>query len=597
MRIPSENQNALIDAAMDRISCDLAICNTKYVNLFTGEIYPATVYVHKGFVVFVDKDDASKPKHAPMETIDAAGRYIVPGLIDSHIHIESTMLTPRNFAKAALPCGVTSIIHDPHEITNVYGERAVRYMHDAALDLPMRQFCDIPSCVPSVPGLETTGAVLEADAVHRLAQLPNVIGLAEVMDFVGVTANSDRMCAMIAAAREEGLYIQGHVPVADPRTIAAYFIGGPTTCHESRSAEEALVKLRAGMTVDARESSISKNVEAIWSGLKELPVRRRLSLCTDDRDPHDIITIGHLDAVLRKAIAVGMDPVEALTACTLHTAEAAHIENLGAVAPGYAADFLLVDDLTEFSVHSVYTRGQKVAEDRKLCTDIPDLSFDLEKENSVNLPELTLSTFELTVPEHLRGQKTVTVRCMTYSKPDSLYAICTEEELPIKDGCVDISGREDLCYVAILNRFGKGNMAHGIIKNFGLQAGADASTISHDSHNLCIVYKDPQSALACARALAACGGGIAAAKDGELFELLPLPVGGLMSRLPAEELSPLAGKMKEALRELGLQQENPLLRIASIALIVIPEVKFSDLGLVDVNRQCILPLFPQEEEQ
>ena len=596
MRIASENQKALIDAAMDRISCDLAISNTKYVNIFTGEIYPATVYVHEGFIVFVDKDDVSVPKHKPNETVDAAGRYIVPGLIDSHIHIESTMLTPRNFAKAVLPCGVTSIIHDPHEITNVYGERAVRYMHDSALDLPMRQFCDIPSCVPSVPGLETTGAVLEADAVHRLAQLPNVIGLAEVMDFVGVTANSDRMCSMIEAAREEGLYIQGHVPVSDPRTVAAYFIGGPTTCHESRTAEEALVKLRAGMTVDARESSISKNVEAIWSGLKDLPVRRRLSLCTDDRDPHDIITMGHLDAVLRKAISVGMDPVEALTACTLHTAEAAQIENLGAVAPGYAADFLLVDDLAEFSVHSVYTSGKKVAENGKLCVSIPDKTYDLEEENSVELPELSLSTFQLFVPERLQDKTAVKVRCMTYTKPDSLYAACTEELLPVKDGYVDISGRDDLCYVAILNRFGKGNIAHGIIKNFGLQEGADASTISHDSHNLCIVYKDPQSALACARALAACGGGIAAAKEGQLLEVLPLPVGGLMSRLPAEELSPLAGKMKDALHELGLQQENPLLRIASIALIVIPEVKFSDLGLVDVNKQCILPLFPENED-
>lgn len=593
MRFEPENLNSLLDAAMDKKPCDLAILHTKYVNLFTGEIYPADVYVHEGFIIFVDKDGVNPPGHQPKESLDAEGRYIVPGLIDSHVHIESSMLTPRNFAKATLPLGVTCVIHDPHELTNVFGEAAVRYFNEAARDLPQRQLANVPSCVPSVPGLESAGGVIEAEQVRRLAKLEHVVGLGEVMDFVGVVNHSERMTKILAAAREAGLYLQGHIPVSDPRLIAAYTLGGPWTCHESRFPGEALTKLRAGMYVDARDSSMARNVSTIWEDVKDLPCRERLTFCTDDREANDILERGQLDDVLRHALELGMEPVEAIRSASLRTAEAARLENIGAVAPGYVADFLLLDDLNSFAVYQVFTKGQEVARQGELTCVIPDRTYSIEQKNSVQLSACDLDTFTLRAPQHLADRASVAVNLMAYQDQISPWAVLERTSLPLREGVVDISGEPDLAYVAVLNRYGKDRVSLGLVRNFGLQRGAKASTISHDCHNLCVVFKEPESALAAVRALAACGGGLAAADQGQVRALLPLPLGGLMSLKPAAETASVAKKMKAALRDLGVPGVNPILRIATLCLIVIPEVKYSDYGLVDVNRQELIPIFPE----
>lgn len=594
MRFEPKNLKALLDAAMDKIPCDLAVTNAQYVNLFTGEIYPASVYVHDGFVVFVDKDDANPPSHEPKEVVDAEGKYIVPGLIDSHVHIESSMLSPRNFAEAVVPLGVTTVIHDPHELTNVFGEEAVVYFDEAAKDLPQRQLANIPSCVPSVPGLESAGGVIEAEHIHRLAKLENVVGLGEVMDFVGVINHSDRMASIIQAARDNNLYLQGHIPVGDPRLIAAYYIGGPWTCHETRFPGEALTKMRAGMCVDARDSSMSVNVATIWEDVKDLPYRERLTFCTDDREADDILDVGQLDDVLRHALQLGMEPVEAIRSASLRTAEQAWLENIGAVAPGYVADFLLVDNLKDFTVHEVYTRGELVAVDGKLVKEIPKKTFEIETRNSVNLPNYDIDTFGLFVPESLRGQKEVTVNILRYRDLNSSYAVKETVVLPVlENGLVDISVDPELVYVTVLNRYGTGMISSGLVKNFGFDAGAKGATISHDCHNLCVVYKDQASALAVVSALEECGGGIAAAKDGKILNTFPLPLGGLMSLENAEKTAERGRAMKATLRELGIPGKNPILRIATLCLIVIPEVKYSDYGLVDVRTQELVPIFPE----
>lgn len=593
MRIEPQNLHNLLDAAMDKIPCDLAIKNTQYVNLFTGEIYPATVYVHEGFVIFVDKDDENPPTHQATETVDAEGRYIVPGLIDAHVHIESSMLTPRNFASATLPLGVTTVIHDPHELTNVFGEEAVEYFVEASADLPQRQFSNIPSCVPSVPGLESAGAVIDADSVKRLAKLDRVVGLGEVMDFVGVVNHSDRMMSIIEAAREAGLYLQGHLPVNDPRLTAAYLIGGPWTCHESRAPGEALTKLRAGMYVDARDSSMVHNVETIWNDVKDLPYRERLTFCTDDREADDILIDGQLDVVLRNALSLGMEPVEAIRSASLRTAEAAKIENLGAVAPGFAADFLLVDSLENFEVYAVYAAGEEVARNGALLTPIEKKEYPIELRNSVKLSDYSVETFDLFVPEDLADQTEVDVHVMAFPSLDSVYAVLETVKLPVVDGHVDISDHPDISYVTVMNRYGTGSVSQGFVRGFGLDTGADASTISHDSHNMCVVYRDAASAYAAVKKLEEVGGGIAAAKDGEVTAVFPLPLGGIMSLEEPEVASELGQTMKQALRDLGLTGENPILRIATLCLIVIPDVKFSDMGFVDVNAQEFIPIFPE----
>ena len=589
MKIQPKDKRTLMAAAMGRIECDLAVTNTRYLNLFTGEEYPATVYIHDGFVVHVEPDPKTPPEKAK-RVVDAQGRYILPGLIDSHVHIESSLMTPPVFASAVIPRGVTTVITDPHEIGNVLGEEAVVYMHDAGSGLPMYQFIDIPSCVPSVPGLEEAGASFDAEVIQRLAKLPNVIGLAEVMDFLGVVDGEDRMMEIIDAAERSGLYLQGHLPSGFGRLVSAYRIGGPLTCHETSRPGEARDKLRAGMYVDARESSMCYNLPTIWEDVKDMPWRDRLSLCTDDREADDILENGQLDLVLRNIIAQGMDPAEAVRAATLHPAQEAGLENLGAVAPGYVANFLLVDDLADFTVHSVYFQGEEVAREGKLLAGIPTRDFEVERKNSVNAPDLTLDDFRLRAPEGC-GDK-VKVNVLTYSDYTSLTRIVTEE-LPVKDGFVEISGDSDLCYAMVVNRYGTGRRTLGVVRGFGLARGADGSTVSHDCHNLTLAFHDPESALVLYNELRRIGGGIGAAENGQIVCTLPLPVGGLMSADPAEETAARATKMKQALRELGLQMTNPLLRIATLALPVVPEAKFTDLGLVDVMSKSFVPLFPE----
>lgn len=589
MKLYPKDRRALLEAAMGRRPCDLAVENVRFVNVFTGEIYPAVVYVLDGFVAYVEEGGRADPALAH-QVVDGQGAYLTPGFVDPHIHIESAMLTPRAFAAAVVPHGTTTVVTDPHEIANVLGEQAVVYMHDAAEDLPMRQLVDIPSCVPAVPGLENSGAEFDAGTVHRLAKLPRVTGLAEVMDFLAVAQGEQRMLDMLDAAQQEGLYVQGHVPVSDKRLLSAYAIGGPTTCHETREGEDAVSKLRLGLRIDARESSIAKDVEKIYSQVRRLRYLDRVSLCTDDREAHDILENGHMDNALRKAVACGMDGVDALRCATLHPALESGLSNLGAVAPGYAADFLLLEDLKDFRVRAVYYGGRLVARDGVLTQEITPKTFALEQMDTMRVPPLKREDFEIAAPVE---QGVVKVNVLHFAELEKSNTTRCVEEIPVRDGKLDLSQQPDLCYVKIVNRHGKGTVCSGVTRGFGLKEGAFASTVSHDSHNLCVVYRDADSAYEACRALVACRGGMCCAMPGRQTVTLPLPVAGLMSTLPCGELARQAGEMKQALRRAGMPQSNPLVRIVTMALPVIPEAKYTDLGLVDVYAKKVLPLFPE----
>lgn len=589
MKLYPKDRRALLEAAMGRRPCDLAVENVRFVNVFTGEIYPAVVYVLDGFVAYVEEGGRADPALAH-QVVDGQGAYLTPGFVDPHVHIESTMLTPRAFAAAVVPHGTTTVVTDPHEIANVLGEQAVVYMHDAAEDLPMRQLVDIPSCVPAVPGLENSGAEFDAGTVHRLAKLPRVTGLAEVMDFLAVAQGEQRMLDMLDAAQQEGLYVQGHVPVSDKRLLSAYAIGGPTTCHETREGEDAVSKLRLGLRIDARESSIAKDVEKIYSQVRRLRYLDRVSLCTDDREAHDILENGHMDNALRKAVACGMDGVDALRCATLHPALESGLSNLGAVAPGYAADFLLLEDLKDFRVRAVYYGGRLVARDGVLTQEITPKTFALEQMDTMRVPPLKREDFDIAAPVE---QGVVKVNVLHFAELEKSNTTRCVEEIPVRDGKLDLSQQPDLCYVKIVNRHGKGTVCSGVTRGFGLKEGAFASTVSHDSHNLCVVYRDADSAYEACRALVACRGGMCCAMPGRQTVTLPLPVAGLMSTLPCGELARQAGEMKQALRRAGMPQSNPLVRIVTMALPVIPEAKYTDLGLVDVYAKKVLPLFPE----
>lgn len=586
IKIEPRNKRELLKAALGEINADLAVTNCRVVNVFTGEIYPAVVYVKDGFISHVETEALDGPYKAD-NVYDGQGRYLIPGLIDSHMHIESSMMTPRNFAKVVIPHGTTTIIHDPHELANVFGVEAVRYMHDSASDLPMRQLVDIPSCVPAVPGCENAGASFSAAEIRELAALERAVGLAEVMDFYGVMNGDKRMMEILEAASECGLYLQGHAPGLCGRQLSAYLCGGPNTCHETTAGDEALLKLRAGMYVDARESSITKNVEAIWNGVKDIRFFDTLTLCSDDRESDDLLHTGHLNAVARRAIECGMDPVLAIKSATINTAREIGVSRLGAIAPGYAADMALTEDIRTLWMDAVFYGGRLVAENGRLIAPIEDKPYELEKRNSMKLSGVSLEDFILAPPVR---EGCARVNVMEYESLTASLTRLTQEELPVRDGRLKLS--EGMAFVAVLNRHGKGTKALGIVKNFGLLEGAVASTVSHDSHNLTIVYHQPEDALAAARELIRQGGGMTAVKDGAVLHTLRLEVGGLMTKLDAETLTEEAARMKETERSLGITApENPLLRIVALALPVIPDVKMSDLGLVSVAEQRILPVF------
>ncbi|MCR1899727.1 adenine deaminase [Irregularibacter muris] len=596
MKIRSQDKKGLIEAALGKISCDMVIKNAQVVNVFTGEIYKANVGIYDGFIVHVQGDpDGLERQEKALEGkayYDAQGQYLLPGFIDAHIHIESTMMTPRNFTKAVLPHGTTTVITDPHEIANVCGIEGVKYMQESSRNLPIRQYLLVPSCVPAVPGKENAGAVFTSKEVEDLLDLEGVIGLAEVMDYLGVIGNDQRMVDILKCTEDRDLFIQGHAPYVSGRELSAYLCGGPSSDHESRTPQEVRDKIRNGMYVDARESSMSRNVEALVKGAKDFRYLTHLTFCTDDREPEDILQEGHMNAVVRKAIESGMHPVDAIRSATLNIAQEVGIKNLGAIAPGYAADMMIVDSLEKLCPTAVFSQGQLVVEQGQLKVEIGEQEFSLEKQNTVFVDHLSMEDFKIKAPIEEGYIKT---RIIQY---DGLNSATTEfvlEDLPVKEGYVDISQDPTLKFVVVINRHGKLNTkGYGIVRNFGTHRGAVASTVSHDSHNLTIVYDHARNGYAAAKDLISLGGGISCAVEGQVVQHLALPIAGLLSPKPCEELAGEATQMKKALRDLGLTEiVNPLLRIATLALPVIPYAKMSDLGMVEVLTQEILPMFEQ----
>ncbi|MFO7941952.1 MAG: adenine deaminase [Bacillota bacterium] len=593
MRIQPRDRDALIEVALGKRPADLLIENVRLVNVFTGEIYPASVLVYDGFVAHVEADpDGSGTEGSLMEAeerVDGDGAYLLPGLIDSHVHIESSMMTPANFARTVLPHGTTTAVTDPHEIGNVLGLEGVRYMLRASEDLPMRQYVLAPSCVPSVPGLETAGASFGPEEIAEMLDWDRVLGLAEVMDYPGVIYGSERMRDILAEAQKRNVFIQGHSPTLSGRALSAYLCAGPTSDHEVRVTAEAREKMRAGMTIDGRESSISRNLKDVIPALEGFDLPPNFTLCTDDREPADLIAQGSVNHVVRRAMEEGVDPVRAVRYATLHPARSVGIENLGAIAPGYVADMIVVPELESMAVKRVFFEGREVARDGKNIAEFPAADFPLERENTVHLDPLEPADLHIVAP---RGGESAKVRVITYASEDSLFAEFAEEEIPVVDGRLTPTEGGNLATVAVFHRHGDNeNRALGIIRRFGLTRGAIAATVSHDCHNLTVVASNPEDGALAANVLIERGGGLACVRDGEVLDVLPLPIAGLMSDAPPEELARNTDRLKNTLREMGIPGEDPLLRIATLTLAVIPEAKITDMGLVSVNDQKLVPLF------
>jgi adenine deaminase len=581
-----EERRELIKVAMGYSNATLKLENANLVNVFSGEIYLANIYIYKKYIadiVEVEKDNFKKAD----KIIDIQEKYLVPGFIDSHLHIESSHLTPYHFAEAIIPKGTTTIIADPHEICNALGEEGLNYMLKASENLPMNQYFLVPSCIPSVMKLENTGAEFDADLVDKLLEKDRILGLGEVMDYIGVIHNNKRMEDIINVAYRKNMFLQGHSPELQGSELSAYLCGGPYTCHETRDGVHAIDKIRKGMTVDARESSISKNIASIIENIKSFKSPRNLTLCTDDREPKDILEKGHINDCVRVAIKAGLEPIEAIRAVTLNTAQIYRLDKRGAIAPSYFADMLVIDNLKDINVEKVFFEGELVAENNKLLVQINKPHIDLENKNTINIDELKVEDFMIKAP--IENGKLEIVGMEYINKISSVTRKKTFT-VNVKDGYVDLEG-DELNFAISINRYGKKTKAIAVVENFYVNRGAIATTYSHDSHNLTIIYKKPIDALVAAQRVKNIAGGIVVVENEKVVKELPFPIGGMLSKKSAYELGNDIVDMNKVLRDYGIESASPITRPSTLSLIVIPEVKLSDMGLIDVVKQEIIKQF------
>ena len=579
-------------AARGKLPLDLLIEGAQLVNVFTGEIYPADIGIAGGYVAHAGEPGWSGCE--PRQRLNAEGRFAVPGLVDTHVHIESSMLSPTEFAAAVVPRGTTTVVIDPHEIGNVLGMRGVRYMLEASSGLPLRVYAQVPSCVPAVPALEAAGADFGPREIAQMLTWERVIGLAEVMDYVGVVQQTERMTDILDAARAADTVLSGHSPGVRGRDLAAYLMAGPDSDHEALDQAELLEKLRIGMTVEGRVSSFSDNMPALGRIVCQLgTVPPNLVMCTDDIFPEDLARNGHMDWVLRSAISAGISPVQAVRAATLQGAQRHRLREVGAIAPGKRADIVLTRSLDAFRAEKVFVAGELVACAGRMTVELPAEPHTLENENTVHLPHPPRrEDFQVAARP---GHASETVRVMRVRFSDWRRLLETVE-MPVVDGILDVAAVGGVCLACVLERHGRsGRSGFALVAGLGLRRGAVASTVAHDSHNLLVIGCNPDDMALAARQLAACGGGICCTEGGRVLALLALPIAGLMSPLPLAELVPVVETVSAALRGLGIQMDQPIAAIIGMALPVIPDYGVTDMGLVDVGRQCVIPLWADAE--
>ena len=550
----------------------LVLRGGRVVNLFTREIAEADLLIEGGVVAALG---TGYP--AGEVTIELGGGYIIPGLIDAHIHLESTLLMPDQFAAAVLPHGTTAVIADPHEIANVLGKRGVDFMLEAVERLPLDFYFMVPSCVPSTE-METAGGELAPEEVARLLDHPRVLGLAEMMNFPGVIQGDAAVAAKIEAARQRGKPVDGHLPAMGGRELQAYLGAGISTDHESVSAREALEKVSLGMRAIIREGSAARNLTALLPAVKAAG-SRWFMFGTDDKEAGELLSAGHIDELLRRAVAQGGDPLDAVEMATLNPALHYGLGRRGAVAPGYRADLVVVDDLDQFNVRLVLKEGRVVAREGAAVVEIPACVPPQELLQTVHLPrELETRDFALqagpgAVPViGLIPGQIITEKLMLEPKRDA-------------GGAVQADPQRDLVKVAVVERHrGSGRAAAGLLRGLGLRRGAIASSVAHDSHNIIVAGVEEAAMAAAVNALARAGGGFVAVDGaGEVLDLLPLPVAGLISPEPAARVAAALEKVTAAARKLGAAPAQPFLTLSFLALPVIPHLKITDRGLFDVD--------------
>jgi adenine deaminase len=561
-----------IEAARGDRPVDLLFRGARVVNVFTGELASTSVAVFDGVVVGFDDRQAK-------EVVEINGAILSPGFIDGHFHLESTLLVPGEFARAVLPHGSTTVVADPHEIANVAGVAGVQFMLEASEDIGLEIFYMAPSCVPATH-LETSGAELSSNDLEILAQHPRVLGLAEMMNFPGVIYADPAILDKLERFR--GKVIDGHSPGLSGASLDAYLCGGIGSDHECTRFEEAREKLAKGMHIMLREGSQARDLEAL-APLVTAYTKHRCMLVSDDCHPEDLLEHGHMNRVLKRAIELSIDPISAIQLASLNPARYFGLRTLGAIAPGYQADIVVLDSLESLEVSRVYKKGQLVAIDGKCL--LPDLAAAKETELvSMKLGELREDDLRIQV----QGSKVRAIRVV----PNTL--ITEEEILPVaaRQGVAVSEPERDLLKMVVIERHrGSGRRGFAFIRGLGLRQGAIASTVAHDSHNLIVVGANDSDMVVAANVLRELGGGLVVVRDGQVIAQLPLPIAGLVSNASLERVVELKKEVNQAALELGAALEQPFMALSFMALPVIPKLKLTDQGLVDVESFTHVPLF------
>ena len=576
-----EAQARLVEVAAGRAPADMVIRGGQWVNVHTREVLPGQdIAIADGRVACV-LPDASANIGPETQVIEAEGRYMVPGLIDAHMHVESGMLTPAGFAAAVIPHGTTTIMHDPHEIANVMGLEGVRLMRDESLIQPITMLTQMPSCAPSAPGLETTGHPITAGEVAQAMGWDGVIGLGEMMNFPAVSAGDPAMLSEIAATRAAGKTVGGHYASPDlGRAFSAYVAGGAADDHETVSEAQAVARVRQGMGAMMRLGSAWHDVQAQITAITQRGLDPAgFMLCTDDSHAGTLVHDGHMDRVVRHAVDCGCDPLVAIQMATINTARHFGVEReLGSITPGRRADVILTSDLRALPVEMVVAQGRLVAEDGRLLVDCPRIDWPDSARNSVHLGRV-LTAADFRVPAEGREADVRVIGVIENQAPTRALTAT----LPIRDGEVVPEGVER---IALVERHkGTGGVVNAFVSGFGYQGRmAVASTVAHDSHHMIVVGTCGENMAAASARLAELGGGITVFRDGAELAHVALPIAGLMSDRPAAEVAEAAEAVNRAIRDCGCTLNNAIMQHVLLALVVIPELRISDLGLVDVTR-------------
>ncbi|MGE0488729.1 MAG: adenine deaminase [Vulcanimicrobiota bacterium] len=557
------NLAAVIAAARGDEPVDLLLTDARVVNLFTGSIDQTQVAVFQGRVVGFGDYQAKA-------TLSLQGAYLTPGLIDGHMHIESSMVTPDQFALAVVPKGTTAIVADPHEIANVRGLEGIRYMLEAAQDSPLDVFVMVPSCVPATH-METAGASLSAQDLASLKD-PRILGLGEMMDFPGVVAGRPEVLAKLEAIAGR---LDGHAPKLSGKQLYAYVAAGIESDHECTTPSEASEKLALGMYLLLREGSVTRDLGPLLPVVNPRTLRRCM-FCTDDREPADLIDEGHIDFLVRKAVSLGCQPIDALTMASLNAAEYFRLKGRGAIAPGYLADLVVTRSLEDFRAEMVFKRGRLVAREGQPLWQASGHPGTTVR-NTVNFAALDESSLRITD----EGDRARVIGLI----PNQIVTSHLVEEVTRKDGEIVADPERDQLKLAVVERHhASGQIGLGLARGFGLKHGALASTVGHDSHNLVLLGTNDADMRAAAEAVREMQGGWVVVAGGEVKARLPLPIGGLMSDHPLAEVRQANQDLLAATRELGGTASHPFMSLSFLALPVIPSLKLTDQGLVDVDR-------------